>query len=318
VIAAMKTIETRPPGSRLKLSMKVFPKNKNYARAFTLIELLLVIAIIAILTAMLLPALSRAKQSAQGATCLNNGKQMLLAMTLYTTEFNEFYPPNPDDGNTIPGHNWCSGHAGIGEAEEFNPDVLKDPTRSLLINYLGGNATLFRCPADRRTGIYQGTNSALQGQMVPAARTFSMSQAVGTICPGFDQGTGHDGAPSLSVNGPWLNSGPQEDHRRNSPWRTYGKSTDAVIPGPSMLWLLVDEDAKGLNDAAFAFGMVEPHWFDAPGTYHNIGCGFAFADGHSETHHWLYRQEKIAGSDIFDPLDQQDWEWMQQRTSAHN
>jgi prepilin-type processing-associated H-X9-DG protein len=86
-----------------------------------------------------------------------------------------------------------------------------------------------------------------------------------------------------------------------------------------MLWVLVDEDVKGLNDAAFAFGMEIPQWFDAPGTYHNGGCGFAFADGHSETHRWMSRSEKPNnGVVITDPLDRQDWEWMQQRTSARH
>jgi prepilin-type processing-associated H-X9-DG protein len=42
---------------------------------------------------------------------------------------------------------------------------------------------------------------------------------------------------------------------------------------------------NNLNDAAFAFGMEIPIWIDAPGTYHDGGCGFAFADGHSESHH---------------------------------
>jgi prepilin-type processing-associated H-X9-DG protein len=180
---------------------------------------------------------------------------------------------------------------------------------------------IFRCPADRRMGTYQGTKPAFIGQEVPAARTFSMSQAVGTIDPGFEatefSGSGyvHSGVPNLSVNGPWLNN--QQTHRRDAPWHTFGKASDIHAPGPSGLWVLLDEDANGLNDAAFAFGMESPAWFDAPGTYHDGGCGFAFADGHSETHRWLSRAEKIrGGAAITDPLDQQDWAWMQQRTSA--
>jgi prepilin-type N-terminal cleavage/methylation domain-containing protein/prepilin-type processing-associated H-X9-DG protein len=284
-------------------------------RAFTLIELLVVIAIIAILAAMLMPVLSRAKQRAQGASCLNNGKQLMLALHLYANENNDFYPPNPDDGNTDAGYNWCGGSAGIGGPQEFDPDVLLDPKRSLLIKYLGQDPKLFKCPADLRTGVYQGANPSLIGQIVPAARTFSMSQAVGTIDPGFAADySSHSGVPNLPVTGPWL-TGVWHQNLHNNPWRTFGKLSDAGPPSPSDLWVFVDEDASGLNDAAFAVDMVNEVWLDAPGTYHNLGCGFAFADGHSETHQWDYRSRKELG-DISDPRDESDWQWLTAHTSA--
>jgi prepilin-type N-terminal cleavage/methylation domain-containing protein/prepilin-type processing-associated H-X9-DG protein len=284
-------------------------------RAFTLIELLVVIAVIAILAALLLPVLSKAKSKAQGALCLNDGKQLMTALTLYVNDNNDFFPPNPDDGNKVPGHNWAGGSAGQGQADEFNPDILKDPDRSLLISYLGGNVTIFRCPADKRQGVYDGPNPGNQGQVVPAARTFSMSQAVGTICAAFDAVRGqHSGSPTLPVNGPWLDG--SFSHRRNSPWITYGKSSTIRAPGPSMLWVLTDEDPVGLNDAAFAFNMAKPMWQDCPGSYHDGGCGFAFADGHSETHHWRKSPRQSFGPPITDPDAQADWAWLRDRTSA--
>jgi prepilin-type N-terminal cleavage/methylation domain-containing protein len=286
-------------------------------RAFTLLELLVVIAIIAILAALLLPALSHAKQRAQGVLCLNAGKQILIAMTLYGSDNNDFFPPNPDDANKLPGYNWCGGDAAIGGPDEFNSDVLKDPSRCLLTSYLAGNTSLFHCPGDKRSGLYQGTNPTLTGQTVPAARTFSMNQAIGTVDPGYDAGAsvGHNGTPNLSVNGPWLNN--RQNHRRNSPWMTYGKFTSMSRPGPSMTWVLLDEDPVHINDAAFAFGMESPQWFDVPGTYHNFGCGFAFADAHSEAHKWRMSGRKQGwGFRITDAGDRADWLWMRERTSA--
>ena len=60
----------------------LLPHGPRGQAGFTLIELLVVIAIIAILAAMLLPALSRAKIKAQGIMCMNNLKQVGMAVTM--------------------------------------------------------------------------------------------------------------------------------------------------------------------------------------------------------------------------------------------
>ena len=85
--AAKSTIgKMRKPGK--------FPANERALhqahRAFTLIELLVVIAIIAILAALLLPALTKAKDKAQRTNCINNHKQLMYSSLMYSSDFREY------------------------------------------------------------------------------------------------------------------------------------------------------------------------------------------------------------------------------------
>jgi prepilin-type processing-associated H-X9-DG protein len=203
-----------------------------------------------------------------------------------------------------------------GGAQQFNPDVLLNPDQTLIAPYIGKNAAMFSCPADKRIGLYTGADPALRGKQIKAARTFAMNQAVGTICPGFDRGSGHVGAPTLPVNGPWLNN--SHSHRRNTPFYTFGKASEFNKPGPAMTWVLLDEDYFSLNDAGFAVGMLTAEWIDWPGTYHNNACGFAFADGHSEIHKWLESSTKVVNGNVGrrSVTGSRDWMWISQRTSA--
>lgn len=249
-------------------------------RAFSMVELLVVMAVIAILAGLLLPAISKSKVKAEELGCQNNLKQLNLAWTMYADDNADLLVNNHGVPETLALHQtWANNVLDwTNSVDNTNPALL---TEAKLGPYANRSTRIFKCPSDRIP--------APNGERI---RSMSMNAMVGN--PG------------------------ELTNRFNPLYVQFYKKTQ--VPQSSTIFVFLDEQADTLNDGFFVNVLEENAWGNLPGSYHNGGANLSFADGHVESHHWLVpgtvravQKARLDGKIPAQPAT--DFDWLKQRTS---
>ena len=273
-------------------------------RGFTLVELLVVMAVIAILAALLLPALSQVRARAQAIVCLNNTRQLGLAWQVYATEHNDGLPYNLGmAGSSFRTRlNWVN--------NVMTWDLSSDNTNTATLAgaslgpFVSGNTSVYHCPADTILSAEQRAAG-----WTARIRSYSMNALVGD-------------AGDISING----------FNTNAPDYTQFFKL-AQIPQPADIFVFLDEHPDSIDDGYFVERVAPDsdnysssngypsdapdQWLDLPATYHNRATAMSYADGHSDLHRWAepgtYRPPlpDAAGLPIaIPPAQTEDFNWV--------
>ena len=230
--------------------------------AFTLLELLIVVAIISLLASLLIPAVGTAKEQAWRVACKNNQRSLSLTWMLYAEENREMLPQN---GYTIGGGEtwrnlWIQGHLNpaLKPGDCTNELLLIDRRFSQFAPYLP-SSKVYRCPANREPIQVLGLDGKLS-VAVANVRSYSMNWFLGW------------------VDDPISRNPPAELRRFHT--------TSALQPAsPSELLVFTDVHPKSICWPFFGI-QARAEFFNLPGSYHKRRGIIAWADGHVNEKKW--------------------------------
>jgi prepilin-type N-terminal cleavage/methylation domain-containing protein/prepilin-type processing-associated H-X9-DG protein len=245
-------------------------KFRPYTR-FTLIELLVVIAIIAILAAMLLPALTKSRARARATACMNNMKQIGLAMASYDQD-NDGYVPTSWSPALNPAFPHLSWDDNLAEYDGRNLSMT-DRKLNLLRPSDGWTAGLYWCPSDAVERFYGTDPNCLPN-------SYSLTHTAKGVVAGFYGGW-------LGVSG-YLNSSPREPLSMRAD----------LVTNPSNTLALVERYVAGKNLGRYWGSLTRANDFASePWTFGHptmTGANFMMLDGHAD---WLTFEETLVKPD---------------------